>query len=106
MCVEFNLTKIFLTKAVPSYWYRITVNCPLWDSEHKTALYQSFRFVCSRHVHWPNRLDPFPNHGFFLYVPVPRTDDTALCRGVCTGQWRGSPHHIWHTGPSTDEYDV
>ena len=55
-----------------------TFNC--FVSEYKTALNQSSRFVFSVKVPLPDRLGPFPNHGCdaFLYVLVPRTDDTTL----------------------------
>ena len=60
----------------------------LTEGSNHDALNHSSRFVCSGKVPWPDRLGPFPNHGSdaFLYVLVPRTDDTTLCQGVCRWQ--------------------
>ena len=64
----------------------------LWDSEHKTALHQSSRSVCSRNLPWPDRLGPFPNHGNYvlLCVPVPRRTLSGCLQVAMT--WCVSAH--------------
>ena len=70
----------------------------LWDCEHNTTLYQGLSV--GTYVPRPALLGPVPNHWYsaVLYVPVPRTNDTALCRDVCKTSTRRSDmvRCVWH----------